>query len=174
MLPVDLYLLLFLLLVKQHKSGRLCENNKYCNNFTFILELQFTGKNKYVNNHIHHRFVLFCTGERPYQCDYPQCTKAFTQSGQLKTHQRLHTGEKPFICSAPGKTLSLSLSLCIKQCIPVPASSLFIFIYTPLIIRFLSLSHSSTYPFHSVFNLQFRSVPYIRSAFYYFCSILLI
>uniref|UniRef100_A0A0N7ZBY8 C2H2-type domain-containing protein n=1 Tax=Scylla olivacea TaxID=85551 RepID=A0A0N7ZBY8_SCYOL len=44
------------------------------------------------------------TGERPYQCDYPQCTKAFTQSGQLKTHQRLHTGEKPFICSAPGCT----------------------------------------------------------------------
>ncbi|ROT63164.1 hypothetical protein C7M84_018918 [Penaeus vannamei] len=43
-------------------------------------------------------------GERPYQCDYPGCTKAFTQSGQLKTHQRLHTGEKPFICSAPGCT----------------------------------------------------------------------
>ncbi|KAK0161767.1 hypothetical protein PV327_008182 [Microctonus hyperodae] len=31
------------------------------------------------------------TGERPYPCDYPGCTKAFTQSGQLKTHQRLHT-----------------------------------------------------------------------------------
>lgn len=43
-------------------------------------------------------------GERPYQCDFPGCTKAFTQSGQLKTHQRLHTGEKPFICSAPGCT----------------------------------------------------------------------
>lgn len=41
------------------------------------------------------------TGERPYQCDYPGCTRAFTQSGQLKTHQRLHTGERPFICSAP-------------------------------------------------------------------------
>lgn len=35
------------------------------------------------------------TGERPYACDYPGCTRAFTQSGQLKTHQRLHTGKRP-------------------------------------------------------------------------------
>lgn len=34
------------------------------------------------------------TGERPYACDYPGCTRAFTQSGQLKTHQRLHTGKR--------------------------------------------------------------------------------
>lgn len=35
-------------------------------------------------------------------CDFPGCSRAFTQSGQLKTHQRLHTGERPFQCSAVG------------------------------------------------------------------------
>ncbi|GCC28678.1 hypothetical protein chiPu_0007110 [Chiloscyllium punctatum] len=48
------------------------------------------------------RLLLATVGERPYVCDYPSCGRAFVQSGQLKTHQRLHTGEKPFICSELG------------------------------------------------------------------------
>lgn len=46
-------------------------------------------------------FFISIIGERPYLCDYPGCNRAFTQSGQLKTHLRLHTGERPFMCSAP-------------------------------------------------------------------------
>lgn len=41
------------------------------------------------------------TGEQPYECPY--CRKCFNQKGNLKTHQRIHTGEKPYQCSQCGK-----------------------------------------------------------------------
>ncbi|XP_062377819.1 zinc finger protein 184-like isoform X2 [Sardina pilchardus] len=49
------------------------------------------------------------TGEKPYRCTV--CPARFAQSGCLKVHLRCHTGEKPFACPHCGKCFSLSSTL---------------------------------------------------------------
>ncbi|KAJ1959486.1 transcriptional repressor [Dipsacomyces acuminosporus] len=48
------------------------------------------------------------TAKRKYKCSYEGCGKAFTTSGHLARHQRIHTGEKNFPCLFPGCTSRFS------------------------------------------------------------------
>ncbi|KAJ1848973.1 hypothetical protein H4S02_002524 [Coemansia sp. RSA 2611] len=48
------------------------------------------------------------TGKRKYKCSHDGCGKAFTTSGHLARHQRIHTGEKNFSCLFPGCTSRFS------------------------------------------------------------------
>ncbi|XP_072523723.1 uncharacterized protein [Salminus brasiliensis] len=44
------------------------------------------------------------TGEKPHCC--PVCGRCFIQAGDLKKHKRVHTGEKPYYCLQCGKSFS--------------------------------------------------------------------
>uniref|UniRef100_A0A3Q1EGH3 C2H2-type domain-containing protein n=1 Tax=Acanthochromis polyacanthus TaxID=80966 RepID=A0A3Q1EGH3_9TELE len=49
------------------------------------------------------------SGERPFQC--PVCKKSFVQQAHMMEHQRIHTGERPYTCDECGKSFTFSSAL---------------------------------------------------------------
>lgn len=41
------------------------------------------------------------TGEKPHCCEYPGCSKTFSDSSSLARHRRTHTGKRPYKCEDP-------------------------------------------------------------------------
>ena len=46
------------------------------------------------------------TGERPFACSHEGCERAFHSSGDLKSHEKTHSGAREHVCGTCGKALS--------------------------------------------------------------------
>ena len=54
-------------------------------------------------------YKIYFSGEKPYKCNH--CGKAFSQSSNLITHCRKHTGFKPFTCDKCGRSFQRKVDL---------------------------------------------------------------
>lgn len=67
-----------------------------------------------------HCNIFFVPGEKPYQCQWPECEWRFARSDELTRHYRKHTGAKPFKCAVCERSFARSdhLALHMKRHLP--------------------------------------------------------
>lgn len=53
------------------------------------------------------------TDERPYICDI--CGMAFRQSTDMRSHRRIHTGDKHVLCTVCGKRMTTTGNLSVTS-----------------------------------------------------------
>jgi len=51
------------------------------------------------------------TGEKPFQCTFPGCTKSISDASNYRRHQLVHQGEKPYGCLVCQKRFSRGMTL---------------------------------------------------------------
>lgn len=80
----------------------------------------FKKKAKKKKKWIWHVSLIMFAGEKPYQCQWPECEWRFARSDELTRHYRKHTGAKPFKCAVCERSFARSdhLALHMKRHLP--------------------------------------------------------